>query len=140
TARCLRVLVRALPLAAPVVARAPEGQRQPAAERERQPVLRPRHTSSYPDRRPQALTEHGRQRTDDGGQMKARTQTSRYRDKILRFSLTSELTFFLLAFSVLCSLSSVLCAQPLGIGLEGIDYPYPVRFFDLTVENQPLRM
>jgi pimeloyl-ACP methyl ester carboxylesterase len=72
--------------------------------------------------------------------MKARTQTSRYRDKILRFSLSSELTFFLLAFSVLCSLSSVLCAQPLGIGLEGIDYPYPVRFFDLTVENQPLRM
>jgi pimeloyl-ACP methyl ester carboxylesterase len=30
--------------------------------------------------------------------------------------------------------------QPLGIGLEGIDYPYPVHFFDLIVENQPLRM
>jgi len=30
--------------------------------------------------------------------------------------------------------------QPLGIGLEGIDYPYPVQFFDLTIEGQPLRM
>ncbi len=30
--------------------------------------------------------------------------------------------------------------QPLGIGLEGIDYPYPVQFFELTVEGQPLRM
>jgi len=29
---------------------------------------------------------------------------------------------------------------PLGIGLEGIDYPYPVGFFDLTLEGQPLRM
>jgi pimeloyl-ACP methyl ester carboxylesterase len=29
---------------------------------------------------------------------------------------------------------------PLGIGLEGIAYPYPVRYLDLTVENQPLRM
>ena len=30
--------------------------------------------------------------------------------------------------------------QPLGIGLEGIDYPYPVHFFELTIEGQPLRM
>jgi len=30
--------------------------------------------------------------------------------------------------------------QPLGIGLEGIDYPYPVHFFDLTVEGQAVRM
>jgi pimeloyl-ACP methyl ester carboxylesterase len=30
--------------------------------------------------------------------------------------------------------------MPLGIGLEGIEYPYPVRYLDLTVENQPLRM
>jgi pimeloyl-ACP methyl ester carboxylesterase len=29
---------------------------------------------------------------------------------------------------------------PLGIGLEEIEYPYPVQYFDLTVENQPLRM
>ena len=31
-------------------------------------------------------------------------------------------------------------AQPIGIGLEEIEYPYPVRFFDLTVEGQQLRM
>jgi pimeloyl-ACP methyl ester carboxylesterase len=30
--------------------------------------------------------------------------------------------------------------QPLGIGLEGIDYPYPVHFFNLIIESQPLRM
>ena len=30
--------------------------------------------------------------------------------------------------------------QPLGIGLEGIDDPYPVHFFDLTIEGQALRM
>jgi pimeloyl-ACP methyl ester carboxylesterase len=30
--------------------------------------------------------------------------------------------------------------RPLGIGLEEIDYPYPVRFLDLVIENQPLRM
>ena len=30
--------------------------------------------------------------------------------------------------------------KPLGIGLEGIEYPQPIQFLDLTVENQPLRM
>jgi pimeloyl-ACP methyl ester carboxylesterase len=30
--------------------------------------------------------------------------------------------------------------QPIGIGLEEIEYPYPVKFFDLTVEGQQLRM
>jgi pimeloyl-ACP methyl ester carboxylesterase len=30
--------------------------------------------------------------------------------------------------------------QPLGIGLEGIVYPYPVHFLDLTIEGQLLRM
>ena len=29
---------------------------------------------------------------------------------------------------------------PLGIGLEDIDYPYPVHFLDLTIEAQRLRM
>jgi pimeloyl-ACP methyl ester carboxylesterase len=30
--------------------------------------------------------------------------------------------------------------RPLGIGLEDIAYPYPVHFFDLTIEGQVLRM
>jgi pimeloyl-ACP methyl ester carboxylesterase len=30
--------------------------------------------------------------------------------------------------------------RPLGIGLEDIDYPYPVHFFDISVEGQLLRM
>ncbi len=29
---------------------------------------------------------------------------------------------------------------PLGIGLEGIDYPYPVQYLDLVLEGQPVRM
>jgi pimeloyl-ACP methyl ester carboxylesterase len=29
---------------------------------------------------------------------------------------------------------------PLGIGLEGINYPYPVQYLDLTLEGQPVRM
>jgi pimeloyl-ACP methyl ester carboxylesterase len=54
--------------------------------------------------------------------------------------------FFVLVVAV-CALAGSAPAQtpapalqPLGIGLEGIDYPYPVHYFDLTVENQPLRM
>jgi pimeloyl-ACP methyl ester carboxylesterase len=30
--------------------------------------------------------------------------------------------------------------RPFGIGLEDVDYPYPVHFFDLTIEGQMLRM
>lgn len=30
--------------------------------------------------------------------------------------------------------------KPLGIGLEGIAYPYPVHFLDLTIQGQALRM
>lgn len=30
--------------------------------------------------------------------------------------------------------------RPLGIGLEGIEYPYPVHYLDLTIEGQLLRM
>src|ERR1700756_4862438 len=29
---------------------------------------------------------------------------------------------------------------PLGIGLEGINYPYPVQYLDLDLEGQPVRM
>ena len=29
---------------------------------------------------------------------------------------------------------------PLGIGLEGIAYPYPVHYLDLTIQGQSLRM
>ena len=29
---------------------------------------------------------------------------------------------------------------PLGIAMEGYEYPYPVHFFPVTVEGQDLRM
>ena len=31
-------------------------------------------------------------------------------------------------------------SRPLGIGLEEIDYPYPMHYIDLTIEGQLLRM
>lgn len=49
-------------------------------------------------------------------------------------------------FVVFTVLLAVAAAQPhapgspLGIGLESYEYPYPVRFFDLEMEGQPLRM
>jgi pimeloyl-ACP methyl ester carboxylesterase len=55
----------------------------------------------------------------------------------------------LLGFCVLllaaCTLNSGADAQtaalrPLGIGLEEIEYPYPVHYFDLIVDSQSLRM
>jgi pimeloyl-ACP methyl ester carboxylesterase len=52
--------------------------------------------------------------------------------------------FFALGWAALTLIGSAQAQtpdlRPLGIGLEDIDYPYPVRFFDITVENQPLRM
>src|SRR5687767_5998063 len=30
--------------------------------------------------------------------------------------------------------------EPLGIGLEGLKPPYPVEFFSLEIQGQPLRM
>src|SRR5450759_1850271 len=30
--------------------------------------------------------------------------------------------------------------EPLGIAMEGYDYPYPVKYFDLKIEGQDLRM
>jgi hypothetical protein len=30
--------------------------------------------------------------------------------------------------------------RPLGVGLEDIEYPYPVHYLDLTIEGQLLRM
>ncbi len=30
--------------------------------------------------------------------------------------------------------------EPLGIGLEGVEYPYPVHFVSVPIEGQPLRM
>jgi pimeloyl-ACP methyl ester carboxylesterase len=49
-----------------------------------------------------------------------------------------------LAFAVVMAIgpadAQAPAVRPLGIGLEDIDYPYPVHFFDITVEGQLLRM
>lgn len=58
---------------------------------------------------------------------------------IHRSTITSAL---FLATLALCGGAAAQTAarQPLGIGLEGVDYPYPVHLFELTIEGQPLRM
>jgi pimeloyl-ACP methyl ester carboxylesterase len=38
------------------------------------------------------------------------------------------------------AISQAAAPPALGIGLEGIAYPYPVHYLDLTIEGQPLRM
>ncbi|MDX6320109.1 MAG: hypothetical protein QOD35_3509, partial [Nocardioidaceae bacterium] len=58
------------------------------------------------------------------------------------------LSIALVAAVLFCGQLQIAAAQPaqvndvppLGIGLEGLAYPYPVAFFDLTIEGQRLRM
>lgn len=56
--------------------------------------------------------------------------------------LVMRLNWLVLAVCVLnfSAAAQTSALRPLGIGLEDIDYPYPVRYLELTVENQPLRM
>jgi pimeloyl-ACP methyl ester carboxylesterase len=39
-----------------------------------------------------------------------------------------------------CAAPEESAVRPLGIALEGLDYPYPVQFLDLVIEGQALRM
>jgi pimeloyl-ACP methyl ester carboxylesterase len=58
------------------------------------------------------------------------------------------LSIALVAAVLFCGQLQIAAAQPaqvndvppLGIGLEGLAYPYPVAFFDMTIEGQRLRM
>ena len=45
-----------------------------------------------------------------------------------------------IAVSPACATPDDNTVRPLGIGLEGIAYPYPVQFLDLVIEGQALRM
>ena len=38
------------------------------------------------------------------------------------------------------AVASAAASEPLGIGLEGFPYPYPVRFLSLEIERAPVRM
>jgi pimeloyl-ACP methyl ester carboxylesterase len=53
-------------------------------------------------------------------------------------------SYFILIVAIVALASSAFAQAPaltpLGIGLEGVDYPYPVQYFELTVENQLVRM
>jgi pimeloyl-ACP methyl ester carboxylesterase len=69
--------------------------------------------------------------------------------RLLSQWLTKGLTMFaaslawLAAFAILAIgalADPALAAKPLGIGLEGVDYPYAVHYFDLSIEGQALRM
>jgi pimeloyl-ACP methyl ester carboxylesterase len=57
------------------------------------------------------------------------------------FKFAKLFVFALLALAAIARADAQAPAlKPLGIGLEEIDYPYPVHYFELTVENQQLRM
>jgi pimeloyl-ACP methyl ester carboxylesterase len=48
-----------------------------------------------------------------------------------------------LIFCLIFSISNALAnppSQPLGIHLEGYEYPYPVKYFQLNIENKKLKM
>jgi pimeloyl-ACP methyl ester carboxylesterase len=47
---------------------------------------------------------------------------------------------WLVAVSALAAEPVATSREPLGIAMEGYDYPHPVNFFDLKIEGQDLRM
>jgi pimeloyl-ACP methyl ester carboxylesterase len=84
---------------------------------------------------------------------------SRYRITVRRFAIALMLVTFLLVLNTkkvqtrsaqaslqnngtqtLAQSSTQTQMRPLGIALEEMDYPYPVRFLELTNETQPVRM
>jgi pimeloyl-ACP methyl ester carboxylesterase len=59
----------------------------------------------------------------------------------MRGSITKYCALFFGAIALIASAQAQAPAlRPLGIGLEDIEYPYPVHYFDLTIEGQLLRM
>jgi hypothetical protein len=59
----------------------------------------------------------------------------------MRGSLTKYCALFFGAIALIASAQAQAAAlRPLGIGLEDIEYPYPVHYFDLTIEGQLQRM
>jgi pimeloyl-ACP methyl ester carboxylesterase len=57
---------------------------------------------------------------------------------MLKLARCFVLIFAAIAHSPAFAIATAL--KPLGIGLEEIDYPYPVHYFELSVENQLVRM
>jgi pimeloyl-ACP methyl ester carboxylesterase len=57
-----------------------------------------------------------------------------------RFALFGALLSITVYSSSLCAAPDDDTVRPLGIGLEEIAYPYTVRFLDLVIEGQALRM
>jgi hypothetical protein len=52
---------------------------------------------------------------------------------------------FTILFTVLLGLFSLNTlaqapTEPLGLNFEGYDYPYPLNYFDLKIEDKPVRM
>jgi pimeloyl-ACP methyl ester carboxylesterase len=47
---------------------------------------------------------------------------------------------WLVAASAVAAEPAPALREPLGIAMEGYDYPYPVKYFDLKIEGQDLRM
>jgi hypothetical protein len=53
----------------------------------------------------------------------------------MRFHYLKYCALALMALSLIGRVDAQATLKPLGIGLEEVDYPYPVHFFDITVEK-----
>jgi pimeloyl-ACP methyl ester carboxylesterase len=63
------------------------------------------------------------------------------KEGIAMFKFAKYFAIILAAVAMIGSAAAQVPAlKPLGIGLEEIDYPYPVHYFEFTVENQLVRM
>jgi pimeloyl-ACP methyl ester carboxylesterase len=57
-----------------------------------------------------------------------------------KFILFGSLLGMAVCVSPVAAAADTEAVRPLGIGLEEIAYPYPVKFFDLVIQGQALRM
>src|SRR5436305_4026604 len=92
-----------------------------ASSRERNPAIAPRHWNP-------------RRRARDGD------CTARQRRYLCMKSTPIVVAIFFVTLARCLTAAEPTTREPLGIALEGYDYPYPVRYFSLTIEHQDLRM
>jgi pimeloyl-ACP methyl ester carboxylesterase len=81
-----------------------------------------------------------RSKAEDGDQRFRKPRSMSGAPMFRMFALLGVLLGITVQASSLCAAPDDDSITPLGIGLEEIAYPFPVRFLDLVVEGQALRM
>jgi pimeloyl-ACP methyl ester carboxylesterase len=54
--------------------------------------------------------------------------------------MTAHRTLWFLALLLVLGNAAAHAVEPIGSGLEGLPYPYPVRYLDLVMEGEPVRL